>query len=264
MPKQLRPRNLKLTVEYDGTAFFGWQVQAGRKTVQGELERALLEITGRKTVIIGSGRTDAGVHAVGQVANFKTACRIPAHKWPHALNAHLPETITVTAAAEVRDDFHSQFQAKEKTYRYTILNRDIPSALRRNRVHLIRKPLDLEKLREGATHLVGTHDFRAFGSDMSKKERTTRTLHAVTVEAVGDEIRLDFTGDGFLYNQVRAMVGTLLDVGFGKQPPSWIRTVIDGRDRTKAGANVPAAGLCLMRVAYDESARPAMTRRGVE
>lgn len=245
-----RPRNVRIIVEYDGTAYFGWQVQAGRKTVQGEIERAVEEITGRRTTIFGSGRTDAGVHAAGQVANFKTASRIPARKWPLALNAHLPEDITVVSAEDVAPEFHAQFNAKEKTYRYTILNRDTPSALRRARVHLIRVPLDVERMREGASHLVGTHDFRAFGSEMAKKEKTVRTIRAATVARDGDEIRFDFTGDGFLYNQVRAMVGTLIEVGLGKRPAAWVRGVLAGGDRTKAGANVPAKGLCLVEVRY--------------
>jgi tRNA pseudouridine38-40 synthase len=244
-------RIVRLTLEYDGTAYYGWQVQAGHKTVQGELERAIKEITGRDVTLFGAGRTDAGVHALSQVANFKTSCRIPMAKWPHALNAHLPEDIRVVGAADVSPDFHSQVHAKEKTYRYAILNRDTASALRRTRVHLIRRTLDVDRMNEAAKLLIGTHDFRAFGSEMSKKERTTRTISAASVRRVDDEIWFDFTGDGFLYNQVRAMVGTLVEVGLGKRPPGWVREVLESRDRTKAGANVPAKGLCLVEVRYD-------------
>ncbi|MBI2930208.1 MAG: tRNA pseudouridine(38-40) synthase TruA [Planctomycetes bacterium] len=246
-------RNLRITLEYEGTAYYGWQVQAGRKTVQGELERAVHEITGRRSTIIGAGRTDAGVHAQAQVANFRTSSRLSAAKWPLALNAHLPPDIGVVRAEEVALEFHAQFAAKEKTYRYRILNRDTPSALRRAFVHFIRRPLEVDKMREAARHLVGTHDFRAFGSEMSKKERTTRTLRAADVERIGDEACFTFTGDGFLYNQVRAMVGTLLEVGLDKQVPAWVKEILESRDRTKAGANVPAKGLCLMEVRYDET-----------
>ncbi len=246
--KQLR--NLKLVVEYDGTAYYGWQVQAGQKTVQGELQRAIEEVVGRRTTLFGAGRTDAGVHALGQVANFKTSSRIPIAKWPPALNAHLPEDISVVRAEEVAADFHSQFQAKEKTYRYTILNRDTRSALRRDRAHLIRPALDAAAMAEAAKALVGTRDFRAFGSEMAKKEKTTRTIARADVARAGDEVTFEFSGDGFLYNQVRAMVGTLVEVGLGKRPPAWVGEVLASRDRTKAGANVPAKGLCLVEVRY--------------
>ena len=248
-------RNIRLTIEYDGTAYYGWQIQASHKTVQGEIDRAIQEITGHHSTVFGAGRTDAGVHAQGQVANFRTTCRIPMEKWPHAINAHLPADITIVSAEEVPTDFHSQFHAKEKTYRYTILNRDTPSALRRVRAHLVRRPLDVEKMVEAAKALTGTHDFRAFGTEMSKKERTVRTIRELKIERVGDEVWLDFTGDGFLYNQVRAMVGTLLDVGLGRRPAEWVKEILDGRDRTKAGVNVPAKGLCLISIKYDAPAR---------
>jgi tRNA pseudouridine38-40 synthase len=243
-------RNVKLVIEYDGTSYYGWQVQAGHATVQGELGKAVEKVTGRATTILGAGRTDAGVHALGQVANFKTSCRIPARKLAHALNAHLPHDISVVGCEDVPDDFHSQFHAHAKTYRYSILNREYPSATRRLRTHLLRLPLDLDALRAGAAHLVGTHDFRAFGSEMSKKEKTVRTITAVDVRREDDVVEIDFTGEGFLYNQVRAMVGTLIEVGLGKKPASWVKEVLESKDRTQAGANVPAKGLCLLCVTY--------------
>ncbi|HTF56689.1 MAG TPA: tRNA pseudouridine(38-40) synthase TruA [Planctomycetota bacterium] len=244
-------RNLRLTLEYDGTRYFGWQVQDGKSTVQGEVERAVREISGAETTVIGSGRTDAGVHAVGQVANFRTSCRIPAPKWPLALNAHLPDDIRVVSAEDVPIEFHAQFNAKRKTYVYTVLNRDVASAIERDHCHFVRRSLDLAAMAEASKFLVGTHDFRAFGSDMSTKEKTVRTIDRAEVLSERPRVRFLFRGNGFLYNQVRAMVGTLLDVGLGKGPPDHVKRVLEGRDRTKAGANVPARGLCLVSVEYD-------------
>ncbi len=244
-------RNLRLDIEYDGTRYFGWQVQEGKPTVQGELERAIKEIAGVPATLIGSGRTDAGVHAVGQVANFRTACRIPDTKWPLALNAHIPPDIRVIVAKEVPLEFHAQFGAKRKTYVYTVLNRDVASAIERDHCHHVRRPLDIAAMSAAALHLVGTHDYRAFGSEMSEKEKTVRTIEQAKVISDRALVRFLFKGSGFLYNQVRAMVGTLLDVGLGKLPPDHVKGVLEGRDRTKAGANVPAKGLCLISVEYD-------------
>ncbi len=243
-------RNIRLVVEYDGTAYFGWQIQKGHRTVQGEIQRALKEILGKDTLAIGAGRTDAGVHARGQVANFHTTSRLSCPKWIQALNAHLPEDISIAAADEVPLTFHSQFHATGKTYEYTILNRPARSALERAWVHRVNPPLDVPAMAAGAMALVGTHDFRAFGSEMSKKEKTVRTIRSFAVSRQGDHVRFRVRGDGFLYNQVRAMVGTLTEVGLGKRPSSWIREILESKDRTKAGANVPAKGLVLLEVEY--------------
>lgn len=200
--------------------------------------------------MIGSGRTDAGVHARGQVANFHTTSRLSCAKWIQALNAHLPEDIAVVAAEEVPLDFHAQFAAKEKTYEYAILNRGARSALLRAFAHKVAPPLDVARMDAAARYLVGTHDFRAFGSEMASREKTVRSIRAFTVAKDGDLVRFVVTGEGFLYNQVRAMVGTLVEVGLGKRPPEWVREVLESRDRTKAGANVPAKGLTLVEVRY--------------
>lgn len=245
-----RKRNLRLTVEYDGTRFYGWQLQKDRITVQGELQRALSEITGRRTPVVGAGRTDSGVHAEGQVANFHTVSRIPTRKWPEAINSHLPDDIAVLGVEEVPLSFHAQYAAVSKLYRYRILNRQARCALERDRVHRVRAPLRVETLREGAALLVGTHDYRAFGSEMSRKEKTTRTIHSFGVEVRGALIEFLVHGDGFLYNQVRAMVGTLVVVGTGRRPPAWVGEVLASRDRAQAGANLPAKGLTLVEVRY--------------
>jgi tRNA pseudouridine38-40 synthase len=245
-----RKRNLRITVEYDGTRYHGWQLQKDRITVQGELQRALKEITGRRIPLVGAGRTDAGVHAEGQVANFHTESRIPARKWPEAINAHLPDDIAVVAAEEVPLDFHAQYAAVSKIYRYRILNRHARCALDRDRVHRVKAPLKVDLMREGAALLVGMHDYRAFGSEMSRKEKTVRTIHSFSVDARGKLVEFLVHGDGFLYNQVRAMVGTLVIVGTGRRPPGWVGEVLRSRDRSQAGANLPAKGLTLVEVRY--------------
>lgn len=246
-----RKRNIRIVLEYDGTRFNGWQLQKEGATVQGELQRALEEITGRRTLVVGAGRTDAGVHAEGQVANFHTSSAIPVRKWPEALNAHLPPEIAVLSAEEVPLDFHAQYAATSKIYRYRILNRPARGALDRDRAHWVKTPLDLGRMREAARFLAGTHDFRAFGSEMSRKGRTVRTIFSFEIRSQGPFVDLLVHGDGFLYNQVRAMVGTLLAVGLGRRPPGWVREVLESRDRSRAGANVPARGLTLVEVRYD-------------
>ncbi len=258
-----RKRNIRIVVEYDGGRHYGWQLQKDRPTVQGELQRAVEEITGRKALVVGAGRTDAGVHAEGQVANFHTSCAIPAGKWPDALNAHLPPEISVRSAEDVPLDFHAQFAATSKVYRYRILNRSARSALERDRAHLVRSRLDAGMMGEAARHLVGTHDFRAFGSEMSRKEETVRTIFSFEVRLDGPVVEFLVHGDGFLYNQVRSMVGTLIEVGLGKRPPDWVREVRESRDRSKAGANVPARGLFLAEVRFDGAPRrPPRERSG--
>ena len=246
-----RKRNLKIVVEYDGTNYFGWQLQKDQPTIQGELQRAVEEIVGRKTLVVGAGRTDAGVHAEGQVGNFHTSSPVPARKWPDALNAHLPDDIAVVAAEDVPLEFHAQFAATSKVYRYRILNRATRSPLERARTHLVRTPLDVLSMQAAARHLVGTHDFRAFGSEMSKKENTERTLFAFDVRSSGPFVDFVVHGDGFLYNQVRSMVGTLIPVGLGSKTPASLKEVLEGKDRSRAGANVPAKGLTLVEVRFD-------------
>lgn len=246
-----RKRNLRLLLEYDGTDFFGWQIQKDRRTVQGELRTAVEKVSGKAPTIIGAGRTDAGVHARGQVANFHTTSAIPARKWARALNAKLPDDISVREVAPVALEFHAQFDARSKIYRYTVLNRAERSALMRHRVHLVRPGIDADAMAGAAGLLVGEHDFRSFGSEMSKKEKTTRTILSFEVERADAVVTFTVHGTGFLYNQVRSMVGTLIEVGLGKRPPDWVKEVLEAKDRRLAGANVPARGLTLQRVLYD-------------
>ena len=254
-----RKRNLKAVVEYDGTRFFGWQIQKSKPSIQSELERAVLEVSGHASPVVGAGRTDAGVHAEGQVANFHTQSPIPARKWPEALNAHLPEDIAVLSVEDVGLDFHAQYAATSKIYRYRVINRPVRSALERFRSHLVRPPLDVDLLQTAAKDLVGTRDFRSFGSEMSKKEHTVRTIFSFDVRRQGDVVDFLVHGDGFLYNQVRSMVGTLIAVGLGSRPPAWVKEVLEAKDRSKAGVNVPAKGLTMLEVRFDGVPR---TRKG--
>jgi tRNA pseudouridine38-40 synthase len=246
-----RKRNLRLVVEYDGTGYSGWQIQKDKPTVQGELAKAVEAVSGKKALVVGSGRTDAGVHAEGQVANFHTTAALSPMKWVDALNAKLPPDIAVLSATEVPIGFHAQYSATSKTYRYRILNRRERSALERDRVHAIKAPLDVAAMQAASRLWIGEHDFRSFGSQMSTKERTVRTILSFEVAKRGDVVEFVVHGDGFLYNMVRSMVGTLILVGLGSRPPEWAKEVLEARDRSKAGANVPAKGLTLVEVRYD-------------
>ncbi len=252
-----RKKNIRLVVEYDGSRLFGWQLQKDKPTVQGELQKAVEKVAGRAALIVGSGRTDAGVHAEGQVANFHTGSPMPARKWPEALNAHLPPEISVRSAEEAPLEFHAQYSATSKIYRYRVLNRRERSALDRDRVHIVKPPLDVAAMQAAAGLWVGRHDFRSFGSDMSKKEQSTRTIFSFDIRRDGDRVDFIVHGDGFLYNQVRTMVGTLLAIGLGRKPVTWAREVLEAKDRNKAGATMPGKGLTLLEVRYDGVPRRA-------
>jgi tRNA pseudouridine38-40 synthase len=251
----------KLTLAYDGTDFSGWQAQPGRRTVQGELERAWRGITGESVRVTAAGRTDAGVHAVGQVVGVESATQIEPGALVLALNAKLPEDAAVRGIERVRDGFHATTHAKRKRYRYTIYNdRRRPVFWRRYAWH-VPTPLDVDAMQQGVPHLVGTHDFVSFQSSGSERESTVRTLFAAAVARAlhptppqCDEsdalITIEVEGDGFLYNMVRAIAGTLVEVGRGKRPPQWVAEVLADRDRTAAGQTAPPHGLTLLNVQY--------------
>jgi len=243
-------RNLKLTIEYDGTNYAGWQTQTGRATVQQTIEEKILKITGERVHVQGSGRTDSGVHALGQVANLKTHSKIPAAKLRLALNALLPADIVVRRVSEAGPEFNAQFNAKWKTYRYTILNDRVPTALNRFFCHQVPVPLDVDAMRRAARCLVGRRDFQAFRSEGWREKDTVRTIRRLTVSKKGRYITVTVTGDGFLYNMVRAIVGTLIDIGRGKRPPEDMEGILASRDRRQAGPTAPARGLCLVWVKY--------------
>ncbi|MGB9804947.1 tRNA pseudouridine(38-40) synthase TruA [Desulfofundulus sp.] len=247
-------RNIKLTIAYDGTNYHGFQEQRGTGlvTVQEVLEKCLTRLAGREIRVIGAGRTDAGVHARGQVVNFD-ACGwpIPTERIVLALNGVLPGDIAALKAEEVSPEFHARYSALAKTYRYTIYNSRIPSPFWRLYSYFVPRPLDVEAMSEAAKKLLGTHDFSSFQAAGSPVRNTVRTLFDVDVFREGDElVHLTFRGNGFLYNMVRIMAGTLIEVGLGKRDPDDIPFILAARDRTQAGPTVPPGGLCLERVEY--------------
>lgn len=243
-------RTIRLVVEYDGSGFSGWQRQPGHPSVQGALETAVRRVTGRRAAVCASGRTDAGVHAEGQVASFRTASTIPADRFRDALNAHLPEGVAVVESDEAPTSFHPRKAARSKLYRYEILNRPSRPALDRARLWWVRVPLDVPAMRRAARALVGRRDFRSFASEADRYGSTVRTIRSLRISAAGDRLRVEVEGDGFLYNMVRAIVGTLVQVGRGKMAPAEVKRIVAARDRAQAGPTAPAAGLTLVRVDF--------------
>ncbi len=246
------PRNIKLVVAYDGTEFHGWQSQPELRTVQGVLEQAARRVTRHQVDLIGSGRTDAGVHAAGQVANFVTECPIPEEKLLGALGARLPKDVTLVAVGDVALEFHATRSATSKLYRYRVYNapgRPVRQQ-RQNYCYHFWHPLDIDAMRAAAESLIGTHDFASFAGTGSERETTIRTVMRCAIQRRYDEVLFDLEGGGFLYNQVRNMVGTLIEVGRGRWPPQQVAEILVRRDRSAAGPTAPARGLCLQWVRY--------------
>lgn len=245
-------RNIKLTIEYDGKDFNGWQKQPNKLNIQGEIERAIYNITKEEVDLIGSGRTDAGVHAWNQIANFKTNSNISIEKMAIAINSQLKNSIVVKKAEEMDERFHSRYNAKRKTYRYVINNTEYGSAIYRNLEYHFPIKLNVEKMQEAAKYFEGEHDFKAFKSSGTSGKNSVRTIYKAEVKTDGERILIELTGNGFLYNMVRIISGTLLDVGLGKIEPSEIEDIINSKDRTKAGKTLPAHGLYLVKVNYEK------------
>jgi len=243
-------RNIKLTIEYDGTNYNGWQSQKNGNGIQDIIKKGIKNLTCEEVNLTGSGRTDAGVHAYGQIANFHTQCNIPAERFYLALNSKLPEDIVIKESEEVDIDFHARFSAKTKTYRYLIYNWPLPSALLRKRVYHIPYKLDLNAIKLAASYFIGTHDFSSFMAKGSCVKTTVRTIKDITVDKKDKLIEIEITGDGFLYNMVRIIAGTLVDVGIGKLQTGDIKNIIECRKREKAGKTLPPWGLYLVRVEY--------------
>ena len=243
----------RLTLEYDGSAFEGWQVQpAGRPTIQGALEAALAQVTGERVRCVGAGRTDAGVHAAGQVAHVALEAARDPDGLRTALNGVLPEQVAVLACAPVPDGFHARFGATGKLYRYAIWNGETPSPLRAARSHWVRRPLDLAAMEAAATLLVGTHDFAAFQATGSEVATSVRTLARAEVLGVsGGDVAIELEGRGFLRHMVRIVAGTLIEVGVGQRAPGSLTDALAGRQRALAGRTAPARGLTLVRVDFD-------------
>ena len=243
-------RNIRLVIEYDGKSFNGWQKQPNKLNIQGEIERAIGEITGEEINLIASGRTDAGVNALGQVANFKTESTIPAEKFPYAINSKLKKSIVIKSAEDVDERFHSRYSVKEKTYRYTINNSEQGTAIYRDMEYHFPIKLNVEKMQEAIKYFEGEHDFAGFKASGTSSKTSVRTIYKTKLWQDGDRIYIELTGNGFLYNMVRIIAGTLLDVGQEKIAPDEIPGIIESKDRAKAGKTLPAHGLCLMEVKY--------------
>jgi len=244
--------NYKLTIEYDGTGYHGWQRQKKERTLQEEIETALAVMVQAPVTVIGSGRTDAGVHALGQVANFHCDTKITETAFREGLNSLLPEDIVIRECCRVDPGFHARYDAVGKRYRYRILNRHTPSALSRRYEWHIRKPLNRPAMETAAAHLIGTHDFKSFEGTGSPRSHTVRSIvSAGFIVPENDRLEFWIEGNGFLRFMVRNIVSTLVDVGLGKTSPNQFLKILQAKDRGKAGATAPPRGLCLICVKYE-------------
>ncbi len=241
-----------LTVAYDGSGYYGWQVQNNFVTVQQRLEEALSALLNKKVSVRGASRTDTGVHAMAQGAVFDEETTIPVDKIPYAVNSFLPEDIVVTGAREVSESFHPQYSVIDKTYEYKILNSEFKNPKLVKYTEFVRVRLDIEKMREACKYFIGEHDFKAFCASGSTAKTTVRTIYSLTVENENEIITIRVKGSGFLYNMVRIIAGTLVYVGLGKIKPCDIAEIIKSRERTRAGKTLAPNGLTLMEVHYEE------------
>lgn len=245
-------KRIKLTIAYDGTNYCGWQIQPNGITIEEVLNKALSKMTGEEILVIGASRTDSGVHAMGNVAVFDTETTIPAEKIAVALNQRLPDDIVITNSEEVPLDFHPRYCDCSKTYEYHIINTRIPIPTKRLTNYFVSYVLDIEKMRQAASYLVGEHDFVSFCNVRTDVENTVRTITALDILTNGDEITIRITGNGFLYNMVRIIVGTLIRVGRGFYEPEKVKEILEAKDRKAAGVTAPPHGLMLMEINYNE------------
>lgn len=243
--------NYRMLIQYDGTKYNGWQRQGNtQNTIQGRIEAVLSRMTGTVVEVHGSGRTDAGVHANGQVANFKVVTSMSPEEIQAYLNQYLPEDIAVLELAEVDERFHSRLNAKSKIYRYRIHNNNVGNVFERKYSYQVTEPLNLEKMRESAAYFLGEHDFKSFCSLAKFKKSTIRTIYEINIQKEGSMVTVDINGNGFLYNMVRIIMGTLIEVGLNKREPDDIPRILEGQNREMAGATAPAHGLTLWNVFY--------------
>ena len=246
-------RNIKLVIEYDGTNYCGWQIQKNGPTVQETLTKILTRITGHKITLYGAGRTDSGVHSIGQTANFLTASRLTPYQFLRAINDHLPRDIVTRSVKEVPKSFNSRYAAKSKIYRYTILNSIIPKVFNRNLYYFLPYKISIDRMKKAVRYFVGRHNFKAFAAKSPQKDDCNRRIYSIKITQDTDYVYIDIKGNGFLHNMVRTIVGTLLWVSHGKIQPEDIKDIIKSEDRKKAGPTVPAKGLCLVKVNYELS-----------
>ncbi len=242
---------VKLVVAYDGTNYSGWQLQKNAVTIEQKLNEALYDLLGEEIQVIGASRTDAGVHSLGNVCIFDTATRIPAEKICYALNTRLPEDIVVQNSCEVSADFHPRAGKSRKTYEYRIFNSNFRDPTRRLNTYFYHHDLDVVAMQKAASYLTGEHDFKSFCSVHAQVESTVRTIYECIVEKEEDIIRIRITGNGFLYNMVRIIAGTLMEVGAGKRKPEEICTMLEATDRCSAGPTAPAHGLTMIGITYE-------------
>ncbi|ULA65021.1 MAG: tRNA pseudouridine synthase A [Nitrospira sp.] len=241
---------IKLTLEYEGTQYAGWQRQPNRPTIQEAIETAIARVTQQTISVVAAGRTDAGVHAQGQVVSFRIDREMTAYEWAMALNAHLPPDISVRTVDLPPAEFHARYDAKGKLYRYRILNRSPRPALERHLLWHVYKPLDDAAMNQAAMHLIGSHDFSSFETQPTENEDPVCHLQRLVVIREGNELRIDAYADRFLKQMVRSLVGTLVEAGQGKRDPAGFPAILAARDRRAAGKTAPPQGLCLVRVDY--------------
>lgn len=244
-------RNIKLTIEYDGKDFNGWQKQPNKLNIQGNIEQAIYAITGEEVELNASGRTDAGVHSFGQVANFKTNSNIPIEKFAVAINSKLKKSIVIKKAEEVDERFHSRYNCKKKTYRYVINNSFEGSAIYRYLEYHMPTKLNIEDMKKAIKYFEGVHDFSAFKASGTSSKSSVREIYLAEIKQENERIYIELTGNGFLYNMVRIIAGTLVDVGLGKINPDAIPEIINSKKRINAGKTLPAHGLYLVNVEYE-------------
>ncbi|RGS79115.1 tRNA pseudouridine(38-40) synthase TruA [Coprococcus sp. AF21-14LB] len=245
-------RRIRLVVAYDGTNYCGWQIQPNGITVEEVLNRTICKMTGEAIAVIGASRTDSGVHAMGNVAVFDTESTIPPERFSYALNQRLPDDIVIVSSDEVPADWHPRYRNCEKTYEYHILNTRIPVPTKRLTNYFVSFPLDEKKMQQAAEYLKGEHDFVSFCNVRTDVEDTVRTITALDVLRNGEEITVRITGNGFLYNMVRIIVGTLIRVGRGFYEPEQVREILEAKNRKAAGVTAPPQGLMLVRIDYGE------------
>ncbi len=245
-------KRYRLRVAYDGTEYHGWQEQSNGITIEEVLNKTLSKVLKEDIVVVGASRTDAGVHAYGNVAVFDSNTSIPADKICYAVNPFLPADIRIVQSEEVADDFHPRFVSSRKTYEYHIYNSRIPFPTNRLYSHQVIMPLDVDAMREAGKYIVGTHDFKCFCAAKAQVKTTVRNVLDVRVKENGEEIIVEVEGEGFLYNMVRIITGTLIKVGLGAYPPEHVKDIIESKDRRNAGETVPAKGLFLQKIEYDD------------